>query len=162
MPHTNRSDPDARTADLLNCLMELRDSVLSMEHRCRKEIESAHPGFRESARNLSHYLALRNRDLRELQRTLAARGLSSLGRAEAHVLSTIWTMSFICSRRPARTPGTRHPKTTLYSRRGKMRFRRHANAAAHTRLNCSDPRVRIARRESWSLCRTRLRGIPAM
>ena len=41
---------------------------------------------RESARNLLHYLALRRVDLREVQRRLTDLGLSSLGRAEGHVL----------------------------------------------------------------------------
>ena len=43
----------------------------------------------ESARNLLHYLALRCHDLRPLQLQLAALGLSSLGRAEIHVLVTV-------------------------------------------------------------------------
>jgi pyruvate kinase len=36
-----------------------------------------------------HYLALRRHDLRGLQIRLAALGLSSLGRAESHVLATL-------------------------------------------------------------------------
>jgi pyruvate kinase len=40
----------------------------------------------ESARNLVHYLALRHYDLRRTQSQLADLGLSSLGRAEGHVL----------------------------------------------------------------------------
>jgi len=39
--------------------------------------------------NLVHYLALRHGDVRHLQRWLGARGLSSLGRCEAHVLATV-------------------------------------------------------------------------
>jgi len=46
----------------------------------------ARPDFAESARNLAHYLALRHRDLRPLQRPLMALGLSSLGRVESRVL----------------------------------------------------------------------------
>jgi len=42
-----------------------------------------------SARNLLHYLALRSQDLRTLQDSLARLGLSSLGRAEPHVLASI-------------------------------------------------------------------------
>jgi len=42
-----------------------------------------------SAENLLHYLALRNHDLRPLQDELARLGLSSLGRAEAHVMASI-------------------------------------------------------------------------
>lgn len=44
------------------------------------------PDFAESARNLAHYLALRHRDLRPLQRPLMRLGLSSLGRLESRVL----------------------------------------------------------------------------
>jgi pyruvate kinase len=39
--------------------------------------------------NLDHYLALRRRDLRSLQRQLMWRGLSSLGRLESRVLPTL-------------------------------------------------------------------------
>jgi len=42
-----------------------------------------------SAINLSHYITLRRRDLRGLQERLAAVGLSSLGRGEAHVLDSL-------------------------------------------------------------------------
>ncbi len=42
-----------------------------------------------SACNLAHYLALRQFDLRHLQDRLAQAGLSSLGRSEASVLSTL-------------------------------------------------------------------------
>jgi pyruvate kinase len=42
-----------------------------------------------SATNLLHYLALRRRDIRGAQEQLAALGLSSLGRTEAHVLSSV-------------------------------------------------------------------------
>ena len=39
--------------------------------------------------NLSHYIALREHDLADLQRRLAARGLSSLGRSESHVAQAL-------------------------------------------------------------------------
>ncbi|MGZ4981845.1 MAG: hypothetical protein ACXWAB_10410 [Methylobacter sp.] len=45
--------------------------------------------FSKSACNLAHYLAMRQFDLRHLQDRLAQAGLSSLGRAEASVLSTL-------------------------------------------------------------------------
>lgn len=48
--------------------------------------------FRISALNLAHYLVLRQTDHRKLQRQLAALGLSSLGRSEAHVLPTLDTV----------------------------------------------------------------------
>jgi pyruvate kinase len=42
-----------------------------------------------SARNLLHYLAFRKHDVRGLQKQLSALGLSSLGRSEASILSTL-------------------------------------------------------------------------
>ncbi|MBK6854611.1 MAG: pyruvate kinase [Burkholderiales bacterium] len=47
------------------------------------------PALRPSALNLAHYLALRAVDLRALQDRLAWMGVSSLGRAETHVLANV-------------------------------------------------------------------------
>jgi pyruvate kinase len=55
----------------------------------QQRLDEVHANYRDSARNLLHYLALRRRDLRPLQLRLAALGLSSLGRAESHVLATV-------------------------------------------------------------------------
>jgi pyruvate kinase len=52
----------------------------------------------KSAVNLAHYLALRQLDLRHLQLRLAQVGLSSLGRAEASVLSTLDAVIDLLSR----------------------------------------------------------------
>lgn len=45
--------------------------------------------FAASAGNLARFLALRRRDLTDLQRRLARRGLSTLGRSEPHVDATL-------------------------------------------------------------------------
>jgi pyruvate kinase len=45
--------------------------------------------FHADGANLAHYLALRRRDLRALQRDLMALGLSSLGRLESRVMPTL-------------------------------------------------------------------------
>lgn len=47
------------------------------------------PDHRASATNMVHYWALRQTDLRDLQRSLAALGVSSLGRSEPHVEGTL-------------------------------------------------------------------------
>lgn len=47
------------------------------------------PEFQASARNLADYLALRRGDMVPFQAPLAALGLSSLGRAEAHVRASL-------------------------------------------------------------------------
>ena len=45
--------------------------------------------FHDAAANLAAYLALRSRDLSDLQESLAQFGLSSLGRCEGHVMATL-------------------------------------------------------------------------
>ncbi len=78
-------------SDLLGELVRLRTSVAAdgkaTFKRWRPELERR--PFAVSALNLAHYLALRSRDLRPLQRRLMALGLSSLGRAEGRVLATL-------------------------------------------------------------------------
>jgi pyruvate kinase len=81
---TVESELEALEADL----GAVRDSMLAAEAARSAEIASTHPAHRRSAANLIHYLALRRHDVRDLQARLAEAGLSSLGRAEAHVLAT--------------------------------------------------------------------------
>ena len=65
--------------------------------------------FAPAAENLAHYVALRRRDLSSLQPALAACGLSSLGRSEAHVLTAlaalIATLGRLCGRADHPYPG---------------------------------------------------------
>lgn len=70
-------------------LLELRTGIVDESALQRQRIAAAHDNQRHGAANLADYLALRRRDLRRLQHRLAALGLSSLGRAESHVLATI-------------------------------------------------------------------------
>jgi len=72
---------------LIRVLTEIRDQCLSMENSFAHEIERVDPEYRISARNLLHYLALRQQDLGDIQRELSLCGLSSLGRLEAHTLA---------------------------------------------------------------------------
>ncbi len=86
-----RLDPDP-TGDnhrLLQELLALGDELRQAAVALEKPLQAVHPHRRAGARNLVHYLALRSRDRRPLQRRLAALGLSSLGRAEPHVLATV-------------------------------------------------------------------------
>jgi pyruvate kinase len=70
-------------------LSTLRLFLLAREADMAAQIAQISPKFQESARNLIHYLALRVHDLRPVQEQLAWLGLSSLGRAESHVLASL-------------------------------------------------------------------------
>ncbi|MGA2837098.1 MAG: pyruvate kinase [Acidimicrobiales bacterium] len=70
-------------------LAELESSMRRAEASRRADIDACDPVHRRGAANLVHYLALRQGDVHHLQRWLGERGLSSLGRCEAHVLATV-------------------------------------------------------------------------
>ena len=74
---------------ILDELTIIRADMAAAPVLMRRRLEQTHDNCRDSARNLLEYLALRCRDIRPLQLRLAALGLSSLGRAESHVLCTI-------------------------------------------------------------------------
>src|SRR5262245_42418208 len=56
----------------------IRGEVVRVEHSFEHKIQQTHERYRPSARNLLHYLALRQHDIRPLQERLAEFGLSSL------------------------------------------------------------------------------------
>jgi len=75
--------------DLLQKLTAIRADMVAAPGIAPARLVAVHQNHYASAQNLLHYLALRRHDLRPLQLRLAALGLSSLGRAEAHVLATV-------------------------------------------------------------------------
>jgi pyruvate kinase len=75
-----------------NQLEIIREHALEFEASYAGELALVHPKLRLSAKNLLHYLALRQADIRELQEDLAILGLASLGQAERNVMASIHTI----------------------------------------------------------------------
>lgn len=74
---------------VIKVLTQLRGDLVRLEARFRDRLKAVHPAHAAGAINLVHYIGLRQHDLRELQEQLAWLGLSSLGRAESHVLANL-------------------------------------------------------------------------
>ena len=75
--------------DLISQVESLRLSIEQKADGGHALLQELPPDRHPSALNLLHYLAMRSQDIRPLQDKLARLGLSSLGRAEAHVMATI-------------------------------------------------------------------------
>ncbi len=92
-PHGTPAPVEAETTRRLVRLLEQVDGLLTSlsdaESSWAGWISAVAPEHRSSARNLVHYWAIRQFDLRKLQAGLAMFGLSSLGRSEAHVQATL-------------------------------------------------------------------------
>ncbi len=76
---------------LLENITQLRDDIKEEGQQIFSHWEDAieRKSFKESAENLSYYLALRNRDINQMQTDLIPWGLSSLGRLESKTLVTL-------------------------------------------------------------------------
>jgi len=82
----------ANTVDIEQVSAQLQaigELAREFEARYAEDLLAVHPEFSGSARNLVHYLALRQTDIRGLQHDLAALGLSSLDRAERDVMTAV-------------------------------------------------------------------------
>lgn len=82
-------DTTGPLAGLLDQVDDLLASLSDAELSWAGWLSAVAPEHRSSARNLVHYWAIRQFDLRGLQAGLAAFGLSSLGRSESHVQATL-------------------------------------------------------------------------
>jgi len=81
-------DPKAIAATI-DELFALRADLVALEADRHDSLRSVHPTHAAGAANLVHYVGLRRHDVRALQDRLAWIGLSSLGRAESHVLANV-------------------------------------------------------------------------
>src|SRR5262249_19253437 len=80
---------EGATDALITELSAIRDQLLATESEVNRWHSRIAPSHHASVRNLQHYLALRQFDIRPLQERLAELGISSLGRAESHVLDAL-------------------------------------------------------------------------
>lgn len=95
---SNLSKSQKELLHLIQQLSEIRGEMLCFADNSKGMLQDLDPTYRESAKNLLHYLAFRRHDLRALQSELAELGLSSLGRSESHVLATIDAVLLTLSR----------------------------------------------------------------
>ncbi|MGB5628443.1 MAG: pyruvate kinase [Woeseiaceae bacterium] len=79
-------------------LRAIHDRAIALEAKYAAELGEVHPTCREGARNLVHYLALRESDTNALSRDLRRLGLSSLDHAERNVLGSIGAVEQALSR----------------------------------------------------------------
>ena len=113
---------------LIDELWEVRSAMLDYQERLAPWLVDVDPAHSASATNLAHYLALRRFDLRGLQERLAWIGVSSLGRAETHVLANLDKVLGILHRLVGRqwTPRTQDEPAGF--QRGPALLERHAHA----------------------------------
>jgi pyruvate kinase len=109
-------------------LAVLRAQLLENETSQALWITGANASYRASARNLAHYLALRQRDLRPLQQSLDHLGVSSLGRAESNVIANVDKVIAILSRLDGKVRHSRKDSGLTGIRKSRDLLERHTTA----------------------------------
>ncbi|UOB16837.1 pyruvate kinase [Abyssalbus ytuae] len=81
--------------ELVKKLLIIRDAILEGEKTYEKYALRVHPNYKYNALNFLRYLRFRTFDLREIQGSLTALGMSSLSHAERHVLANIENILYL-------------------------------------------------------------------
>lgn len=79
--------------ELLEEIDALRQAGVRLEARHAEMLDEIDPNYRASAKNLLHYLGVRQHDIRQLQWELSQLGLSSFGILETHVMASLNVVS---------------------------------------------------------------------
>ena len=131
-PHADDDAPETWDSGVCEALIDelwsLRGSMISQATQLDCASLGIDPAHTASAINLAHYLAMRRVDLRELQERLAWLGVSSLGRAETHVLASLDKVLGILHRLAGRPWHSLTQDEPVGSRRGPALLERNADA----------------------------------
>ena len=122
--HTDSHWNADKLAEILTQVSSIHAGMLRLEAQHHARLEKTHESFRQSGRNLLHYLALRQHDIRSLQEKLALLGLSSLGRTESHALAGLEAVLSILRElcgSPSEGPGHHPPALTFEAGRELLR-----------------------------------------
>ena len=126
---------------LVRELEAIIDRAHAFERRYAGQLALLHPRQARSGRNLLHYLALRQSDLRALQNDLASLGLSSLGRSEAHVMASVFAV--LSALRHLQKIGAKTRRAPVTIRQGRERIRAHTNELLGRKLRGSSVRIMV-------------------
>jgi pyruvate kinase len=89
LPNTEQLWDPKVIAATIDELSALRADLVALPAHLSDSLRAVHPNHAAGATNLVHYVRLRRHDVRALQDRLAWIGVSSLGRAESHVLANV-------------------------------------------------------------------------
>jgi pyruvate kinase len=127
-PSTLQDANSAEIEELIQNLNRLLSEMEELESSSLGGMAQVHPDHRASARNLVDYLALRRHDIRHLQAKLARLGLSSLGRAEPHVLSSLHAVLNVLHKLAGSVPSISPPKANAQPGLGTTLLAKNAEA----------------------------------
>ena len=126
---------------VIHSLEDIHAKARALEERYEAQLREIHPEQYKSGLNLLHYLALRQHDISDLQDDLGALGLSSLGRAEPHVLASIHAL--LHALRCLKRDKSKLPKSPVTIKQGRKILRKRTSALLGKKLKGSICRIMV-------------------
>jgi pyruvate kinase len=127
---------------LIPSLTMLRAEAVHVEQSFAEDVSQIEPAYRASARNLLHYLGVRQHDIRNLQRDLASLGLSSLGVLEANAMASLNAVLNVLGQLTGRDLG-RAPDAPVDFRTGPLLLRDHTRKLLGAEPNNRQVRIMV-------------------
>ncbi len=84
--------------ELLEEIDGLIEHAGAAEKALKPTLKTINDDYHKSARNLAHYLAIRQHDLTRLQKQLGYLGMSRLARAESHIMASLQLIRFMLNK----------------------------------------------------------------
>lgn len=141
-PVPARTDDASERKTLICQLQQLRTRMVEAESRLPPALQGSSADHAVSARNLMHFLALRSHDMRPLQERLAEMGLSSLGRAEGHVLGNLERVLEVLQRMDGARPAPAS-RASLHLREGRAMLEANRDALLGAHPSGRDVRIMV-------------------
>jgi pyruvate kinase len=137
--------PREHLSELLDAIRALKALALQSEAGQKKALQKVHPFFRESARNLVHYLAIRTVDLRMVQDQLSSLAISSLTHSEGYTFHNLERIEVLLEALMGKAPelplpghsGLRESRRLLHQHTDKLFGK--SQVPGHTRLMVTLP-----------------------
>ena len=128
--------------EMIDQINQIISKADSFEKKYKGELTSVHPKTYRSAANLSHYLALRNQEIRDLQNRLGEMGISRLGRAESHVLASLRAVRRILYRLEG-IPDGQEERSLISFKKGKKQINKNTNQLLGKKLKGAATRILV-------------------
>ncbi len=87
-----------KASELAEKIEDIIRDLIDFEIKYTARINRLHHAYETSARNLLHYVALKRHDLTPIRKTLSGFGLSSLGKSESHVMTSLISVLNVLNR----------------------------------------------------------------
>jgi pyruvate kinase len=128
--------------EMISQLDDIRNKGKLLEKKYDLQLNTVNIGYKKSAVNLLHYLALRHEDIHQLQTQLGLLGVSRLGKAESHVFASILAVKNIL-RHFLKAKKYDPMKTAISLKQGKKIINTNTNALLGKKLKGSKVRIMV-------------------